>query len=364
MIGHEYFHNWTGNRVTCRDWFQLTLKEGLTVFRDQEFTSDLRSRAVKRIQDVRELRNRQFAEDGGPMAHPIRPDRYVEINNFYTLTVYEKGAEIIRMYHTLLGEEGFQRGMKLYFERHDGCAVTCDDFLAAMADANGVDLARFARWYGQSGTPEVTVSTRWDAAHGTYELQLQQRTPPTADQPEKRPLVIPVAMGLLDRAGRELPTRLSGDSAATSGTRLLLLQEQEQRFLFEDLETCPIPSLLRGFSAPVKLHVEYTDEELALLMTHDTDAFACWEAAQRLMLNALLRQRARFESGAKTQLEQTLTQAFRELLADHETDPALVAEKLRLPSEEYVGQQLPVIDVDGIHTVRDFLRRAGDRVAG
>jgi aminopeptidase N len=358
VIGHEYFHNWTGNRVTCRDWFQLTLKEGLTVFRDQEFTSDLRSRAVKRIQDVRMLRNRQFVEDAGSMAHPIRPDSYVEINNFYTLTVYEKGAEIIRMYHTLLGEEGFQRGMKLYFERHDGCAVTCDDFLAAMADANDIDLGQFGRWYSQAGTPEVTVTSSWDSERRIYELRLKQRSPAKADPQEEMPLVVPIAMALLDRSGRELRTRLKGEAETRSGTRLLILDAEETSFEFQDVDQCPIPSLLRGFSAPVKLHVEYSDEELALLMTNDSDPFAGWEASQRLMLRAMLKQRERLENGHELELDEMLKEAVQRLLLDRSTDPALLAEQLRLPSEEYVGEQLPIIDVDGIHTVSQFLRRA------
>ena len=237
VIGHEYFHNWTGNRVTCRDWFQLTLKEGLTVFRDQEFSSDMHSRAVKRIRDVRALRSRQFPEDSGPMAHPIRPDKYIEINNFYTMTVYQKGAEIIRMYHTLLGEEGFQKGMKLYFERHDHEAVTCDDFLAAMADANGVDLGRFGLWYGQSGTPEVHCPRRVETrATNISPCSFSQRTPPTPDQPEKVALIIPVALGLLAPDGRELPLQLAGEDAPDGTSRVLLLEQAEQSFTFADVD--------------------------------------------------------------------------------------------------------------------------------
>ncbi len=243
VIGHEYFHNWTGNRVTCRDWFQLTLKEGLTVFRDQEFSSDMQSRAVKRIRDVRGLRSRQFAEDSGPMSHPIRPDKYIEINNFYTMTVYQKGAEVVRMYHTLLGEEGFQRGLRLYLERHDHGAVTCDDFLAAMADANGRDLQPFSRWYGQSGTPEISASGDWNREARTYTLRLSQRTPPTPDQPDKAPLLVPVAMGLLTPAGRELPLQLDGEPAPTGTSRVLLLQQAEQAWRFVNVDEPPVPSL-------------------------------------------------------------------------------------------------------------------------
>jgi aminopeptidase N len=260
VIGHEYFHNWTGNRVTCRDWFQLTLKEGLTVFRDQEFSSDMQSRAVKRIRDVRALRSRQFPEDSGPMAHPIRPEKYIEINNFYTMTVYQKGAEIIRMYHSLLGEEGFRKGMKLYFERHDHEAVTCDDFLAAMADANGADLDRFGLWYGQSGTPEVSARGAWNRESATFTLSLSQRTPPTSDQPEKVPLVIPVRLGLLRPDGREWPLQLEGEDAPAGTSRVLLLDQAEQSFTFTGITAPTVPSLLRGFSAPVKLQPGIVDD--------------------------------------------------------------------------------------------------------
>ncbi|MCJ7815467.1 MAG: aminopeptidase N, partial [Xanthomonadales bacterium] len=258
VIAHEYFHNWTGNRVTCRDWFQLTLKEGLTVFRDQEFSSDMQSRAVKRIRDVRQLRSKQFPEDSGPMAHPIRPDQYVEINNFYTMTVYQKGAEIIRMYHTLLGEAGFQKGMKLYFERHDGKAVTCDDFLAAMADANDADLQKFGLWYGQSGTPRLTVVGSYDASMKRFTLDFTQRTPPTPDQEKKQPLVIPVSVGLITRNGEELPLQLAGEGVSSGTSLTLVVEEQHQSFVFEEIDEAPIPSLLRGYSAPVKLDYSYS----------------------------------------------------------------------------------------------------------
>jgi aminopeptidase N len=358
VIGHEYFHNWTGNRVTCRDWFQLTLKEGLTVFRDQEFSSDMQSRAVKRIRDVRALRSRQFSEDSGPMSHPIRPDKYIEINNFYTMTVYQKGAEIIRMFHTLLGEEGFQRGMKLYIERHDHAAVTCDDFLAAMADANGRDLGRFSRWYGQSGTPEISASGDWDREAGTYTLRLAQRTPPTPSQPDKVPLLIPVAMGLLTPAGREVPLQVDGEPAPTGASRVLLLEEAEQSWRFVNVDEPPVPSLLRGFSAPVKLHYPYEAADLALLMTHDSDAFGRWEAAQLLAQREILGNVERHAAGAAMQLGRRLIDAFRELLTDRLADPALVAETLALPDEEYLAEQMAVIDVDGIHAARDFARSA------
>ncbi|MBT8059477.1 MAG: aminopeptidase N [Gammaproteobacteria bacterium] len=356
VIAHEYFHNWTGNRVTCRDWFQLTLKEGLTVFRDQEFSSDQHSRAVKRIQDVRVLRSRQFPEDSGPMAHPIRPDAYQEINNFYTMTVYQKGAEIIRMIHTLLGETGFQKGMKLYFERHDGEAVTCDDFRAAMADANGIGLERFGRWYGQSGTPVLKASGDWNASDRTYSLTLSQHTPATHDQPEKRPLVIPVAMGLLTRDGTGLPLRLSGEGKAAGTSRVLLLEDAEQTFVFEDVPEEPVPSLLRGYSAPVKLDCEYTNADLALLMARDSDAFVRWEAAQLLAQSAILENVDRHANGVGMTVEADLVEAFRLLLGDTVADTALVAEAMILPGEDYLAEQMPVVDVDGIHAARRYVK--------
>ncbi len=358
VIGHEYFHNWTGNRVTCRDWFQLTLKEGLTVFRDQEFSSDMQSRAVKRIRDARELRNRQFPEDAGSMSHPIRPEQYSEINNFYTMTVYQKGAAIIRMYHTLLGEEGFQRGMKLYIERHDGQAVTCDDFLAAMADANDTDLDFFSRWYSQSGTPEVHVSGEYDAQHQTYQLHFRQQTPPTHDQAEKLPLLIPMAMGLLGPAGESLPLQLDGEASAMEETRVLQLERGEQTFRFVNVPVAPVPALLRDFSAPVKLHFDYSAADLALLMQHDPDSFVRWQAAQQLGEIAILENVRRLAAGQALQLDTNLSAAFMTLLEDHDTDPALLAEALHLPAEDYLGEQMEVIDVDGIHAARQFARRA------
>ena len=357
VIGHEYFHNWTGNRVTCRDWFQLTLKEGLTVFRDQEFSSDMQSRAVKRIHDVRDLRNRQFPEDAGPMSHPIRPDEFYEINNFYTMTVYQKGATVIRMVHTLLGEDGFQKGMKLYIERHDGQAVTCDDFLAAMADASGVNLDRFSRWYSQSGTPEVTVGAQYDADARRLKLQLSQRTPPTPDQPSKQALVIPLAMGLLTREGAEIPLHLAGETGPTQFTRILLLENEQQTFEFEDVASEPIPSLLRDFSAPVKLVHNYSPAELATLMQHDPDAFVRWEAAQLLALEEIMRKRQALAAGQEMHLGQELAAAFSALLHDTHSDPALLAEAMMLPGEDYLAEQMPIIDVDGLHAARRFVKR-------
>lgn len=358
VIGHEYFHNWTGNRVTCQDWFQLTLKEGLTVFRDQEFSSDMQSRAVKRIRDARELRNRQFPEDAGSMSHPIRPDQYAEINNFYTMTVYQKGAAIIRMYHTLLGEAGFQRGMKLYFQRHDGQAVTCDDFLAAMADANDTNLDFFARWYSQSGTPHITAKGSYDEQQQTFSLQLKQHTPPTHDQAEKLPLLIPLAMGLLSPTGGPIPLQLEGEADAAGDNRVLQLQQAEQTFVFKHVPVAPVPSLLREFSAPVKLQYDYSAAELAVLMQHDPDPFVRWQAAQQLAELALLDNVRRLADGEELRLDPNLVAAFRALLEDRKTDPALLAEALHLPTEDYLAEQMSVVDVDGIHTARQFTRRA------
>ncbi len=357
VIGHEYFHNWTGNRVTCQDWFQLTLKEGLTVFRDEEFSADMQSRAVKRIQDIRDLRDRQFPEDDGPMSHPIRPDRYVEINNFYTATVYQKGATIIRMYHTLLGEEGFQKGMKLYFERHDGQAVTCDDFLAAMADANETNLDRFGRWYSQSGTPVVFVSDHYDAGKQTYTLRLRQQTNPTPDQQEKQALVLPFAVGLLDVSGEELPVRFEGEDPVEAGTRLLIMQEDEQEFTFINIPEAPVPSLFRDFSAPVKVQYDYSAEQLAILIAHDSDAFVRWDASQRMAIDAILKQCERHANGRVMQLEASLVNAFRGILQDQQADPALLAEAMTLPGEDYLADQMKVVDVDGIHAARKFIRQ-------
>ena len=357
VIGHEYFHNWTGNRVTCQDWFQLTLKEGLTVFRDEEFSADMQSRAVKRIQVVRNLRISQFPEDDGPMAHPIRPDKYVEINNFYTATVYQKGAAIIRMYHTLLGESGFQKGMKLYFDRHDGQAVSCDDFLSAMEDANGTDLKRFSRWYNQSGTPVVSVTDHFDGVTGTYTLTLEQRTPPTSDQAEKQPLVLPFSLALLTTTGDELPLQLEGRSDMTATSRLLIMEHARQEFTFSNIPEAPVPSLFRDFSAPVKIFYAYSKQQLATLIKHDSDAYVRWDAAQRISANAILKQRQRHANGEPMQLDSDLVEAFRGILSDQQADPALLAEAVTLPDEDYLADQMQVVDVDGIHAARHFIRK-------
>ncbi len=370
VVGHEYFHNWTGNRVTCRDWFQLSLKEGLTVFRDQEFSADLigtaSGRAVKRIEDVRVLRQAQFPEDAGPMAHPVRPDSYVEINNFYTVTIYEKGSEVVRMVQTLLGRDGFRKGMDLYFRRHDGQAVECNDFRAAMADANDRDLTQFELWYSQAGTPRVKVETRYDEIAETYTVALTQSCAPTPGQASKLPFHIPVAIGLLDSSGRDIPLHLEGveggrDDAAST-TMVLELKEPSQTFHFTHVLEQPVPSVLRDFSAPVILDIDYTDAELAFLMAHDSDAFNRWEAGQRLAMRRMLALTEAVQSNhalSDAELEDSvLNKAFRATLADTGLDPAFCELALTLPSETVVAEQMDVVDPHAIHAVRQFLRRS------
>ncbi len=357
VIGHEYFHNWTGNRITCRDWFQLSLKEGLTIFRDQEFSADMGSRGVKRIADVRLLRASQFAEDGGPMAHPVRPDAYLEINNFYTVTVYNKGAEVVRMFRTLLGAETFRQGMDLYFARHDGQATTVDDFLQAMADAAGKDLSQFGRWYGQAGTPQLEVSGDFDLANGSFTLTIRQSCPPTPGQPDKEPFLIPLALGFLDRAGRELPVTLAGEQTPGPASRVLEIRDAETTFRFSGLSSPPVPALLRGFSAPVRLTYPYRHDELVLLMAHETDPFCRWEAGQTLAGQLLLRLVADLQAGRTLAVESDFVAAFRSVLISGEPDRAYLAEALTLPSEVYLAEQMPVIDPDAIHAARQFLRR-------
>ena len=367
VVGHEYFHNWTGNRVTCRDWFQLSLKEGLTVFRDQEFSADMigtaSGRAVKRIEDVRVLRQAQFPEDAGPMAHPVRPDSYVEINNFYTVTIYEKGSEVVRMYQTLLGRDGFRKGMDLYFQRHDGQAVECDDFRAAMIDANGRELTQFERWYSQSGTPRVVANAHYDAAQKTFELSLSQSCHATAGQPKKLPFHIPVAVGLLDSAGRDMPLFLDGIVADGDAPTTLVLEltEQQQTFCFRNVTEQPVPSILRDFSAPVVLEFDYTDAELAFLMAYDSDPFNRWEAGQRLAMRRLLGRIGNTKSGIRVDMEigdATLTDAFRTTLNDGALDPAFREVALTLPSETMMAEQMDVIDPQAIHAARQCLRKS------
>jgi len=356
VIAHEYFHNWTGNRVTCRDWFQLSLKEGLTVFRDQEFSADQGSRAVRRIGDVRMLRAMQFPEDDGPLAHPVRPESYIRIDNFYTPTVYNKGAELVRMIHTLLGRDGFRRGMDLYIRRHDNQAVTIEDFVAAMQDASGVDLGHFKRWYEQAGRPEITIEDRWDRATKSYELSIAQKIPPTPGQAEKLPMLIPLAIGLLGPDGAELPTRLEEESESQDGTRIITLAEARERFRFVDVPAPPVPSLLRGFSAPVKFK-DVPLERLKFLAINDPEPFARWEAGQQVATRVLLDGIEACRSGATlAPLDRDLVTALRRILADADRDPAFAAEALTLPSEAFLADQLAVVDVDAIHATRESTR--------
>ncbi|MBK7530655.1 aminopeptidase N [Piscinibacter sp.] len=361
VVGHEYFHNWTGNRITCRDWFQLSLKEGLTVFRDQEFSQDMSgsatARAVKRIADVHTLRELQFPEDAGSMAHPVRPDEYVEINNFYTATVYEKGAEVVRMMQTLVGRDGFAKGMSLYFERHDGQAVTCDDFAQAIADANpGSELARtlpqFKRWYAQAGTPRVTARGRYDAPTRTYTLALEQACAPSHGQADKQPYVIPVAMGLLSRDGQPMALRLEDEPPATATERVLVLEEARSFYTFVDVDSEPVPSLLRHFSAPVTLVDGLHDADLLVLLAHDPDAFNRWEAGQRLALQRLL---TAIRNEAPLQLDAAFVGAMRDVLRHPTLDAAFKAQVLTPPSETYIAEQLESVDPQRIHAAREAM---------
>ncbi|NIF16894.1 aminopeptidase N [Pantoea sp. Cy-639] len=357
VVAHEYFHNWSGNRVTCRDWFQLSLKEGFTVFRDAEFSADMNSRTVKRIEDVAYLRTHQFAEDAGPMAHPVRPDSFIEISNFYTLTVYEKGAEVVRMVRTLLGAEGFRKGSDLYFERHDGQAVTTDDFIKAMEDANGADLTQFKRWYSQAGTPRLAVSEAYDAAAQTYSLNFRQSCPQTPDKAEKLPFVIPVELGLLDADGNDLPLQLAGEAEAAGTTRVLSVTEAEQTFTFQGIAAKPLPSLLRGFSAPVKLSFPYDRDQLMFLMQHDSDGFNRWEAGQQLSVQVLQELIGQHQRGEALALDQRLITALGTVLGNETLDAAMVAEMLSLPGEAYLTEISQVADVDAIHAAREFARQ-------
>ncbi len=352
VVAHEYFHNWTGNRVTCRDWFQLSLKEGLTVFRDQEFSADLNSRAVKRIEDVRLLRNRQFPEDSGPMAHPIRPDSYIEINNFYTVTVYEKGAEVIRMMHTILGPEKFRTGIDLYFERHDGQAVTCEDFVCAMEASSGSDLSQFRYWYSQAGTPTVKVKTHYDQEAQTYKISLSQSSPDTPDQTDKNPLHIPFTIALFDSTGTSIALQCGDKTTPTE--RVLNLTSGEQEFVFTQVHSRPIPSMLRGFSAPVILDYQYEDEDLAFLFSHDSDAFSRWEAGQLLAISRL-EQYPRH--GGKEPLDRQFIDAFESMLRDKSLDAALRAEMLRLPSIDSLVDRHEQFDIDTMSAAHRWLRR-------
>lgn len=366
VIGHEYFHNWTGNRVTCRDWFQLSLKEGLTVFRDQEFSSDLGSRTVKRIADVSKLRNYQFPQDAGPMAHPVRPHSYIKMDNFYTVTVYEKGAEVVRMYKTLLGSQGFQKGMDLYFERHDGQAVTCEDFFAAMRDANDADFANFLQWYSQAGTPLVKVTSSYDTKAHTFSLKFCQEVPPTPGQPVKEPMFIPVALGLLDSTGKDIPLSSvyhDGTLQSVSSndqpvyTTVLRVTKKEEEFVFSDISERPVPSLLRGYSSPIRLESDLTDSNLSFLLAHDSDEFNRWEAGQLLARKLMLSLVADFQQNKPLVLNPNFVHGLRSILGDSSLDKEFVAKTMTLPGEGEIMDMMGVADPDAVHSVRTFIRK-------
>ncbi|MCG8028986.1 MAG: aminopeptidase N [Candidatus Thiodiazotropha taylori] len=358
VIAHEYFHNWTGNRITCRDWFQLSLKEGLTVFRDQEFSADMGSRGVKRIEDVRLLRSHQFAEDAGPMAHPVRPESYIEINNFYTVTVYEKGAEVVRMQANLLGAETYRKATDLYFERHDGEAVTTDDFVKCMEDASARDLSQFRLWYSQSGTPQVRVSTDYDEQQGRLQITFSQTTPETPGQKQKKPFHIPIALALLDSQGESLPLNRRAGAADSFKEQVLELTEATQTFVFHDLPQQPVPSILRGFSAPVKLEYDYSDDQLMFLMAKESDDFNRWDAAQTLARRTLLKLVEACQQGQSLTLPAGFVEAYRLALTDQQADKALLSELLSLPSESTIGDQMAQVDVEAIHQARQWLKQA------
>lgn len=360
VVAHEYFHNWSGNRVTCRDWFQLSLKEGFTVYRDSEFSADMGSRTVKRVADVSFLQTVQFAEDGGPMAHSVRPDSYMEISNFYTVTIYEKGAEVVRMIALLLGPEKFRAGSDLYFERHDGQAVTTEDFVKAMEDASGIDLGQFRNWYYQAGTPVVSIKSEFDAANKRYTLNVTQSCPDTPGQSNKKPLTVPIRLGLLGSDGKDLPLNLHGDEPSASDTdRVLSLTETEQQFVFEGLESEPIPSLLRGFSAPVRLRYDYSRADLLFLMVNDSDGFNRWNASQLLTIGLIDELQADLKAGRELSFPQSLLDAYSGVLdstlSDPGVDKAMVAQLLSLPTVGFLIERSEVADVEGIHFVREFL---------
>ena len=360
VVAHEYFHNWSGNRVTCRDWFQLSLKEGFTVYRDSEFSADMGSRTVKRVEDVSFLQTVQFAEDGGPMAHSVRPDSYMEISNFYTVTIYEKGAEVVRMIALLLGPEKFRAGSDLYFERHDGQAVTTEDFVKAMEDASNIDLGQFRNWYYQAGTPVISIQSEFDADTKRYTLYVSQSCPDTPGQSNKKPLTVPLRLGLLGSDGKDLPLRLLADDASPSKTdRVLSVTQQEQQFVFEGLESEPIPSLLRGFSAPVRLQYDYSRAELLFLMVNDSDGFNRWNASQLLTIGLIDELQSDLAAGIDLALPQSLVDAYagvlNSTLSDPSVDKAMVAQLLSLPTVGFLIETAEVADVEGIHRVREFL---------
>ena len=358
IVGHEYFHNWSGNRVTCRDWFQLSLKEGFTVLRDQQFSADMNSAAVQRIEDVNQLRTMQFAEDAGPMAHPVRPASFIEISNFYTVTIYEKGAEVVGMIKTIVGDKGFRKGTDLYFGRHDGQAVTTDDFVKAIEDANDVDLSQFKHWYSQAGTPQLDVATEYDVVRQRYIVRIKQHCALTPDQRQKQAFHIPVAVGLLDKQGDAVPMQLEGEEAATElETRILSVKEEEQQFVFVNVDSEPVLSLLRGFSAPVKANLIRSNAQLAFLMANDSDSFSQWDAGQQLLINVLLQLADQAKQNHKLSLSSELVEQFGRVLESGASSPALVAKILILPSENYLAAQKKPADVDAIHAARTYVKR-------
>jgi len=356
VIAHEYFHNWTGNRITCRDWFQLSLKEGFTVFRDQEFSADMGARGVKRIEDVRLLRAHQFAEDSGPMAHPVRPSSYIEINNFYTVTVYEKGAEVVRMQANLLGPETFRKATDLYFARHDGQAVTTEDFLRCMSDASGQDLSQLQNWYDYAGTPEIKANGQYDEAAATYTLEFEQSVPDTPGQTDKPPFLVPVVAGLVGTTGKDLSVRLE-DATQALNVHTLQLTESRQRFVFHGVAEEPVPSLLRGFSAPVKLEFDYSVEQLMFLMANDSDGFNRWDAAQTLSRRVLLDMVSQRREGQQMRPPDGLISAFCGVLQSEGAEPALIAEVLSLPAISYLGDFMDTVDIDGLYQAREAVRK-------
>ncbi len=357
VIAHEYFHNWTGNRVTLSSWFQLSLKEGLTVFRDQEFSSDIGSRAIKRISDVRVLRASQFAEDAGPMAHSVRPESYIEMNNFYTATVYNKGAEVIRMIHTLIGGEDFRKGMALYFERFDGKAVTTEDFVKAMEDAANIDLSLFCLWYCQAGTPKITFKRTYDQDNQTYTMIFIQEIPDTHGQKNKKQMLMPVKLGLIDKKGNDMPLKLYGDSdkKTVKTESIVQLKQFTETFVFTGIYEEPVPSVFRGFSAPVIVNVDYTDEELMFLMANDSDDFNRWDAGQQFFLKTILLLVQDICDGKSLYLDEGFICAFRKTLLNKKLDKALITAVLTIPTETEIGDRMDVIDVDGIHMAREFM---------
>ncbi|CAL5000506.1 unnamed protein product [Urochloa decumbens] len=366
VVGHEYFHNWTGNRVTCRDWFQLTLKEGLTVFRDQEFSSDLGCRTVKRIADVSKLRIYQFPQDAGPMAHPIRPHSYIKMDNFYTVTVYEKGAEVVRMYKTMFGASGFRKGMDLYFQRHDGQAVTCEDFYAAMCDANNAQLPNFLQWYSQAGTPTVKVASSYDPSSQTFSLKLSQEVPPTPGQPAKEPMFIPVAVGLVDSTGQDMPLTsvysdgilqtLSSDGQPVF-TTVLQFKKKEEEFIFKNVPEKPVPSLLRGYSAPVRLDSDLSESDLFFLLANDSDEFNRWEAGQVLARKLMLSLVADFQQQKTLVLNPKFVDGLRSILRNSSLDKEFIAKAITLPGQGEIMDMMAVADPDAVHAVRNFIKK-------